>query len=738
MNADLHALDHLIRRAEAFAAVPIADIERHLATVLEAEHARSAEDLLADVLLLMGQAEGKPSKRALEATVASSTRRRFGSEMGARVTPTILSAVSRMYGAGRLSMDSAVPDWSIYDRRAVDWLANDTLFWVWGAQNNLRVANPWGGAAGSVGEVVAAGARHMIEEGLHSTEIGERLQQLIGGHVPPRAASYWRGLASNAATRSVNMGAAEAFVEGGVTRYEWVSVLDERTSDICEELDGTTFDVEHLTTLRSKMLEADDPETVKEVWRWTSGKEVRGIKDGATGDLGRALAAKGISAPPAHFHCRSQLVVAEFGPLTVPPAPAPRKAKPVPDPKEARRTALAAWNPEDPGNFISGWRSTTPGQVFGTTPVQLTGYADPSTIKHGPLAGMRLSHWPSVAPPGKGQHWWAPIPDDKLGGKWVAARRGVNGPPNAVTRGGFLKWRRDVGLDAAPKARAGRRPAKRTKDKFGLDATIKATADDAEATKYFRDLAATFRTRYLAHLAESPAGTHGATLNKVVFERTVKEFMDDAGGAVGASTVRAQIRVAADAESRRLARETTERFGAIWSRDAWKAYGMGDMDRALLTYSTDRGAYQDNWGGDDPRATAETVNTAMHELGHWIEYRAGRRKRKNPSGFSRYTPGGPKKAIGRFFARRTKGKKARKLSVITGWSGYSDWEKAKDGGFVSIYIGKVYPARVDGKPSTEVLSMGVERMREDRWFDFARQDPEHFGLTLAILTGRIR
>lgn len=110
----------------------------------------------------------------------------------------------------------------------------------------------------------------------------------------------------------------------------------------------------------------------------------------------------------------------------------------------------------------------------------------------------------------------------------------------------------------------------------------------------------------------------------------------------------------------------------------------------------------------------DAANLAVHELGHAIDFES-----------QQWTPHQA------FIERRRKGGE-RKLSEITGSSAYDDDEVAFDGGFFSPYVGKAYNGSAN-----EVFAMGVEAMHGSPT-QFYQQDPEHFELTIGLLSAEGR
>ena len=110
-----------------------------------------------------------------------------------------------------------------------------------------------------------------------------------------------------------------------------------------------------------------------------------------------------------------------------------------------------------------------------------------------------------------------------------------------------------------------------------------------------------------------------------------------------------------------------------------------------------------------------SVSVIVHEIVHDIEYSHPDVSAKTKA----------------FLLKRANGEQPKQLRVLTGMKGYKPNEVAyedewkKRGG--SHYMGKVYP-----RASTELLTMGIERMLADAK-SFAEKDPEYFRFMLEIL-----
>lgn len=219
---------------------------------------------------------------------------------------------------------------SLVDQDAIAGLSRSGLWWI---------GEHYGDALDE-GRILTA-VDKMIRSGSGRVKGGEILRQALGAEFH-RSDVYWRGLAATVATRARSFGALSGMEATGGTRYEYVNPVDERTSDVCRALDGTTFTVKGSIELRERLVganPADSPEAWKAIAPWPKLRELKG-PGGQLLDPAE-LQAKGIAWPPLHFHCRSSIDVVTWAPISSldldgegaveragprpPPAPAPGK-----------------------------------------------------------------------------------------------------------------------------------------------------------------------------------------------------------------------------------------------------------------------------------------------------------------------------------------------------------------------------------------------------------------------------
>jgi hypothetical protein len=110
---------------------------------------------------------------------------------------------------------------------------------------------------------------------------------------------YWRVVANAAASRAYHYGLLKGGDLLGATAYEVVALLDERTSAICNYLNGMQFPISDALDQADEIANAD-PQDLPDISPWLPSSEVIG----ASVD---ELMAKGIFQPPYHANCRSTM-----------------------------------------------------------------------------------------------------------------------------------------------------------------------------------------------------------------------------------------------------------------------------------------------------------------------------------------------------------------------------------------------------------------------------------------------
>ena len=218
-------------------------------------------------------------------------------------------------------------DFELGDHDAIQGLARSGIYWI---------GNHYGEALDQ-DRLLAVVRKLQLEQGLGRKAVGEALRDAFGTECK-RSDPYWMGLAATMATRSRSFGALSSMERAGAWRYTYSNPLDERTSDVCEALNGTTFVVKGALDLRARLLEASSPEEWKAISAWPKLRDI----EASPGNLlpPAELQARGIAWPPMHFHCRSSIEVEAWLPVTaadVDPAATTDVKTPAKPPKRKRK-----------------------------------------------------------------------------------------------------------------------------------------------------------------------------------------------------------------------------------------------------------------------------------------------------------------------------------------------------------------------------------------------------------------
>jgi len=84
----------------------------------------------------------------------------------------------------------------------------------------------------------------------------------------------------------------------GISKYRIDAVIDDRTTDICRNLDGRVFEVEFAFNKTGTLLNTTDPAEQKKLAPFPELDQIRGLSN-------EELQAQGHDTPPFHFLCRS-------------------------------------------------------------------------------------------------------------------------------------------------------------------------------------------------------------------------------------------------------------------------------------------------------------------------------------------------------------------------------------------------------------------------------------------------
>jgi hypothetical protein len=202
---------------------------------------------------------------------------------------------------------------SSLDTALVDTLAADGPYWInefYGEHLSARISE--------------VGRKATIETGLGRKAAGDVMRKtlekefrLLGGpspfisSVPARFAgnvgNYTRIVAANVTQRNRVYSSISAYQTSGIQEYIISAVMDERTTEVCQEMNGRKFFVNEGVSQLNRIAATETPEEFIEMAPWPSNvEEVRATA--GTGTLeqqNRNLASGGLALPPYHGMCRT-------------------------------------------------------------------------------------------------------------------------------------------------------------------------------------------------------------------------------------------------------------------------------------------------------------------------------------------------------------------------------------------------------------------------------------------------
>lgn len=181
--------------------------------------------------------------------------------------------------------------YTVRDKAAIEWLERDTLYWV---------GNAWDEG---LGKQIAGAALRAFEAERPETVAKNLATSLAHFNKPDH---YWNVVANAAVVRGQTMGSVSGLNRAGAKSYRFQALIDQRTSDICRDMNGKVFTIEQANAHVDRVVAADSPDAMKETWPWVQASAIAGQST-------TELAAAGIMMPPLHGNCRSVILVEEFG-----------------------------------------------------------------------------------------------------------------------------------------------------------------------------------------------------------------------------------------------------------------------------------------------------------------------------------------------------------------------------------------------------------------------------------------
>lgn len=231
-------------------------------------------------------------------------RQYLSKNLSTLVDDTINDLSEKLYKSGITDVSRSLKtklSFDVIDNEAAGILADQTMFWIQSYYSDLlnqeisKIISEYFNSAKTIGEIASDFAGKFVD----TTDKGF---------------SYFEGLAEFTTYRTSVLGNVTGFEKAGVKFYQIKATLDERTSEICRNMDGRIFEVSRAIEFRDTILSLRTKEQIKEFAPWRPASDVEG-KDSSELPLGMVL-------PPYHFRCRT-IVIGYFGdtkdePKTVP------------------------------------------------------------------------------------------------------------------------------------------------------------------------------------------------------------------------------------------------------------------------------------------------------------------------------------------------------------------------------------------------------------------------------------
>jgi len=131
---------------------------------------------------------------------------------------------------------------------------------------------------------------------------GQAAIKLVPKRFPGTAQQYFSGLAGTTLNRAQSGNRIQMFKQGGFTTYQIGAVIDRRTSQICNSMNGRTFTVQQGEQHITKVLGATSSAGLASAAPWR-----RDLSSFGKSPSSKTLADAGMALPPYHFRCRTQV-----------------------------------------------------------------------------------------------------------------------------------------------------------------------------------------------------------------------------------------------------------------------------------------------------------------------------------------------------------------------------------------------------------------------------------------------
>ena len=167
------------------------------------------------------------SKEQLYGMLSKELGIEFNSNLPKRIREVTKQAVNDIYDHTKQQIIQTT--FSLPDVKATEYLKSSDNFYV-------------GKLFGRYSEKMREVLRDAIDKGYGSTDIAKIIKNDVGDFINLKYYEYER-VARTSSNRVRNWAKINSLHEAGIKVYTITAMLDERTSEICKELDGTQFEV---------------------------------------------------------------------------------------------------------------------------------------------------------------------------------------------------------------------------------------------------------------------------------------------------------------------------------------------------------------------------------------------------------------------------------------------------------------------------------------------------------------
>jgi SPP1 gp7 family putative phage head morphogenesis protein len=191
--------------------------------------------------------------------------------------------------------------YNIVDKNIAELMNNQNIFFIGEYYNHAN------------GNVTLKDIENVFAQSLSRGETADKILSFIEDD-QIKWKSYMDGFVEHAASRLRNVGNITGYEKAGIKYAEVFAILDDRTTDICREMNGRLIPVDYMTEIKEEFLSIDTKgrsvedvkNDLKELVPFWTNKDTNIIKGHSTNDILNAY--PGLTLPPYHWRCRTETV----------------------------------------------------------------------------------------------------------------------------------------------------------------------------------------------------------------------------------------------------------------------------------------------------------------------------------------------------------------------------------------------------------------------------------------------